>query len=189
MDGRKVRAVGAALLSAGLAAVTAAPALADGFTVGSLSSLRAGATHGILHGQVLDRSARATRARVVVRVMRYGTRPRVVGRTAVRVRAGGAARYRVAVRLPSHLSRGNYYLSACTPDGAGSLGCATAERDLRVGGGTPVRGARVRLPAGRAAAHAARAEVCSSGAHTLVKPGDRVFPELGNGGYASVHTD
>ena len=28
-----------------------------------------------------------------------------------------------------------------------------------------------------------------SGAHTLAQPGDRVYPDIGNGGYASVHSD
>ena len=36
---------------------------------------------------------------------------------------------------------------------------------------------------------AAAQEVCSSGAHTLSKFGDRVYPEMGNGGYTSVHSD
>jgi len=35
----------------------------------------------------------------------------------------------------------------------------------------------------------ARDEVCSSGAHTLSESGDHVYPEMGNGGYRSVHTD
>ncbi|HEX9028420.1 MAG TPA: hypothetical protein VF823_04530, partial [Anaerolineales bacterium] len=30
---------------------------------------------------------------------------------------------------------------------------------------------------------------CSSGAHTLSKFGDRVYPEMGHGGYTSVHSD
>jgi hypothetical protein len=30
---------------------------------------------------------------------------------------------------------------------------------------------------------------CTSGAHTLSQLGDRVYPEMGNGGYTSVHTD
>ena len=30
---------------------------------------------------------------------------------------------------------------------------------------------------------------CSSGAHSLSKFGDRVYPEMGNGGYTSLHTD
>jgi hypothetical protein len=33
------------------------------------------------------------------------------------------------------------------------------------------------------------APTCSSGAHTLSHFGDRVYPEEGNGGYTSVHTD
>jgi hypothetical protein len=32
-------------------------------------------------------------------------------------------------------------------------------------------------------------EVCSSGAHTLSHLGDHVYPEMGNGGYESIHTD
>ena len=35
----------------------------------------------------------------------------------------------------------------------------------------------------------AAAAACSSGAHTLSKFGDRVYPEMGNGGYTSVHSD
>lgn len=35
----------------------------------------------------------------------------------------------------------------------------------------------------------AGAEVCSSGAHTLSHFGDRVYPDMGNGGYTSLHTD
>jgi hypothetical protein len=36
---------------------------------------------------------------------------------------------------------------------------------------------------------AVNASVCSSGAHTLSNFGDRVYPEMGNGGYVSVHSD
>ena len=35
----------------------------------------------------------------------------------------------------------------------------------------------------------AAAAACSSGAHTLSRFGDRVYPEMGNGGYKSVHSD
>ena len=42
-------------------------------------------------------------------------------------------------------------------------------------------------PAGTgAAAHRGR---CSAGAHTLSAPGSHVYPETGNGGYRSLHTD
>jgi hypothetical protein len=46
-----------------------------------------------------------------------------------------------------------------------------------------VRGAKVTAPIQR------NDETCSSGAHTLSKLGDHVYPEMGNGGYTSVHTD
>ena len=36
---------------------------------------------------------------------------------------------------------------------------------------------------------AAGPEVCSPGARTLSNFGDRVYPDQGNGGYTSVHTD
>ena len=40
-----------------------------------------------------------------------------------------------------------------------------------------------------AAVPAAAEVACAPGAHTLSKFGDRVYPEMGNGGYTSVHTD
>ena len=39
------------------------------------------------------------------------------------------------------------------------------------------------------ASPAAAAEACSAGAHTLAPAGSRVYPEMGNGGYTSVHTE
>ena len=42
-------------------------------------------------------------------------------------------------------------------------------------------------PAGTGAAH--RHGQCSAGAHTLSAPGSHVYPETGNGGYRSLHTD
>jgi hypothetical protein len=42
-------------------------------------------------------------------------------------------------------------------------------------------------PAGAAAANLDRG--CSPGAHTLAPVGSRLYPETGNGGYTSVHTD
>ena len=60
--------------------------------------------------------------------MRRGTHHPVIGRTTVGIAAHGSAAYGVAVKLPAGLKKGNYYLSACTPNGtgAGALGCATA---------------------------------------------------------------
>ncbi|WP_028058034.1 M1 family aminopeptidase [Candidatus Solirubrobacter pratensis] len=191
MEGRKVRATGAALLTLALSGLAAGPALAaPGVSVSTVSSLKGGATAGTLTGTVLNRTSRATTATVTVRIMRYGTKAPAVGSTAVRVGANGAAAYRVAVKLPSRLSRGNYYLSACTPSGtgAGELGCATSDADVLIKGGTAIRGPKVQLPALRSGAKAA-AEDCTSGAHTLAAPGERVYPEAGNGGYKSIHTD
>jgi hypothetical protein len=192
MKHSKVRAGGVALVSVALAGLAASPALASqGVTVGSLSSLKAGATSGTLGGQVVNRTDQAVNAKVSVRIQRTGAPAKFVGNTAVRVGANASATYSVAVKLPGGLSRGNYYLAACTPSGtgAGDLGCATTEKDIRVKGGTPVRGSAAQLPALATGAKAAQAPACTSGGHTLAKPGERVYPEIGNTGYASVHSD
>ena len=192
MKHSKVRAGGVALVSVALAGLAASPALASpGVTVGSLSSLKAGATAGTLGGQVVNRTDHAVDAKVTVRIQRTGAAAKFVGNTAVRVAANAAATYSVAVKLPGGLSRGNYYLAACTPSGtgAGDLGCATTEKDIRIKGGTPVRGSAAQLPAMAKGAKAAQAPTCTSGAHTLAKPGERVYPEIGNSGYASIHSD
>ena len=39
------------------------------------------------------------------------------------------------------------------------------------------------------AATAGQGGACSAGAHTLSAPGAHVYPDTGNGGYTSVHTD
>ncbi len=44
-------------------------------------------------------------------------------------------------------------------------------------------------PIGSSAAQAGVAADCSSGAHTLSAYGEQIYPEMGNGGYRSVHTD
>src|SRR6478609_4993774 len=141
------RAAGAAVVSIALSGLAAAPALASsGVTVGSVSSLAAGARAGTVGGSVLNRTGHAVTAKVSVRVQRTGAAAKILGHTAVRVPANGSAAYALAVRLPASLSRGNYYLAACTPSGDGGLGCATSERDIRIKGGFAVRGSAVRLP-------------------------------------------
>ena len=94
--------------------------------------------------------------------------------------------------MPS-LKKGTYYVAACTPQGGadkGALGCATSAADLKIKGGDPVRGkVAQRQFQSQGKARAAQAQCCSPGARTLVKPGDRVWPELGNGGYQSIHSD
>src|SRR6478736_5804929 len=135
MNGSKVRAAGVALVSVAMAGLAASPALASsGVTVGSVSSLKAGAKAGTLRGEVINRTGKAVDAKVTVRIQRTGAAAKFVGNTAVRVPANASAAYTVAVKLPGGLSRGNYYLAACTPSGtgAGELGCATTQKDIRI---------------------------------------------------------
>ena len=176
MDGRKVAAVTAALLAPTAPAALAAP----GVTVSQVSSLR-GAS-GTLTGTVVNETERNASTKLTVHLLRRGTKRALVGATRVKVAAHGRADYRVKVELPSGLAKGTYYLAACTPYGSndGRYGCATAHEDVLIGGGS-----RVRPPPARAS----QAEPCSSGARTLSKPGSRVYPETGNGGYVSLHTD
>ena len=90
MKHSKVRAGGVALVSVALAGLAASPALASqGVTVGSLSSLKAGATSGTLGGQVVNRTDQAVNAKVSVRIQRTGAPAKFVGNT--RVRVGAAA--------------------------------------------------------------------------------------------------
>ncbi|MDA0162362.1 M1 family aminopeptidase [Solirubrobacter ginsenosidimutans] len=185
----------ASLITVGMLGVTAASAVAaPTVSVSAVSSLKAGARAGTLSAMVVNETARARVAKVTVRLMRGGMKALVVGTATARVDADSSATRRVRVKLPAGLHKGNYYLSACTPLGvadAGKLGCATARKDVLIGGGIPVRGPEAMKPflKAKATAHAAQAPVCSSGAHTLSKPGTRVYPEVGNGGYLSLHTD
>jgi len=52
---------------------------------------------------------------------------------------------------------------------------------ILAGGGLPAL-----TGTGAAAHHHGR---CSAGAHTLSAPGSHVYPDTGNGGYTSLHTD
>ena len=156
-----------------------------------ISSLPAGAKAGNLTGVVTNDSDRAARAEVSVRVMRRKTGGALIGKTSVDVAAHGTKTFLVGVKVPN-LKKGTYYVAACTPQGGadkGALGCATSAADLKIQGGDPVRGKLAqRQFEAQGKARAAQAQ-CSPGARTLVKPGDRVWPELGNGGYQSIHSD
>jgi hypothetical protein len=179
-------AVSAALMCFGGASLAAASAT-PGVGVIEVSSLPAGATAGTLHGRVLNTTAKSRTAEVVVRLHRRGVKAHVLGRTSVFAAKGRTVGYSVKVKVPSGLPRGNYYISSCTLMGTGAneLRCATAEEDVLIKGGTPIRGSSVQA----ALAHSSAAEDCTSGARTLSKPGMRVYPEMGNGGYQSLHTD
>ncbi len=58
---------------------------------------------------------------------------------------------------------------------------------LVVGAVALVAAAAMMVPVGASPTAALRAG-CSSGSHSLSPPGSRVYPEVGNGGYRSVHT-
>lgn len=130
-----------------------------------------------LHGTVLNLGGTAARGPLVVHLLRVGRRPITVGRTALRLGARDSAAFGVRIRFPRHLSRGSYALVACVPR-AGALSCVTAERHIQIG--------RVEHQVG---ALDAPPRNCSSGAHSLSAFGSHVYPETGNGGYRSVHTD
>jgi hypothetical protein len=201
MDSRKARALGASLVVVCALGATAASAQAAGVGVTSLSSLRAGAKAGTLSGVVTNDSGSAARAAVSVRVMRRGTGGALIGRTSVNVAAHATKSFLVGVKLPASLKKGTYYVAACTPKGGadqGALGCATSAADLKVKGGDPLRGPLATKafdiqngssPAAAGKAHASQAPACGPGARTLSQPGNRVWPELGNGGYKSIHSD
>ena len=179
-----------------LAALALAPAAhAAGLGVTSISSLPAGARSGNLSGVVSNDTDHAAVAKVNVRAMRRGTGGALLGQTSVSVAAHATKTFLVDVRVPS-LKKGTYYIAACAPKGGadkGALGCATSLADLMVKGGDPLQG-KLATKAfdnqnGAAKAHSAQAPACSPGARTLSEPGNRVWPELGNGGYRSLHTD
>ena len=151
-----------------------------------LSSAPAHARAGhdyVLRGMVVNEGSAAVRGRVVVHLLHVGTRPLAVGRTAVRLAAHDSSSFRVRMRLPRFLNEGSYAVVACARRGgqSGNLGCITAERHIAVG--TVARASAVR------ASIAAPSQPCSSGAHSLSPFGAHVYPETGNGGYTSMHTD
>jgi hypothetical protein len=134
---------------------------------------RAGGTY-VLRGSVLNDGSKAARGRVVAHLLRPGSAPVAIGRSAVTLAPHSSGDYRVRVRLPRALHNASYALVACV-----RLSCVTAERHVQVGSRT--RAVRVIT--------AAPPRGCSSGAHSLSPYGAHVYPETGNGGYTSVHSD
>lgn len=142
------------------------------------------------HAYVLRSIARnggsfPTRRRIVVLLVRVGSRPLTIGSTVVGPSGHSSRAYGVRVRLPRTLADGSYALVACFPGGGasgGALGCVTAENHLGIGPG-------VALPRVRVSADSSSAVACSSGAHSLSSLESDLYPETGNGGYSSVHTD
>lgn len=142
------------------------------------------AGHGYVLGSVVRNGGSVpTRRRIVVFLLRVGSHPLAIGSAVVGLSAHSSRAYGVRVRLPLTLADGAYALVACLPRGgaSGALGCVTAENRLRIGPGVALPRVRV-FADGPAAA-------CSSGAHSLSSFGSDLYPETGNGGYSSVHTD
>jgi hypothetical protein len=149
----------------------------------SSAPARARAGHAyLLHGIVVNEGSAAAHGPVVVHLLRVGSRPLVVGRATVSLAAHASASYSLHISLPRVLRGGSYALVACVRRAgrSGELGCVTAERHLRIGSRPRIRA----VPMSTASSTA-----CSSGAHSLSPFGAHVYPETGNGGYTSLHTD
>ena len=150
-----------------------------------VSSAPAGARSGrvyVLAATVRNDGSTGARGRLVLDLLRVGDRPIAIGATVVGLEAHASNAYRVGVRLPRSLPHGSYALLACMAGGrGGALSCATAERHVQIGTGAAV--------ARSAASTSSVSGRCSSGAHSLSPFGSHLYPETGNGGYASVHTD
>jgi hypothetical protein len=150
-----------------------------------VSSAPAGARAGhvyVLAATVRDDGSTGAHGRLVVDLLRVGDRPIAIGATLVGLAAHASNAYRVDVRLPRSLSHGSYALLACMARGrSGALSCATAERHVQIGTGDAV--------AHSATSTSPVSSGCSSGAHSVSSFGSHVYPETGNGGYTSVHTD
>ena len=167
-----------------VAPTTAHPVHVAQVSLASLTSAPAGVVAGRayrLRGTVVNERAHAVRRAVIARLLRVGGRSVVIGHGVATARAHHDSTYGVTVRIPRGLADGTYPIVACVHRDRRSdaLSCASARRVVSIGH-------RAVAPA---APRAAQRSACSSGAHTLSHPGDRLYPELGNGGYTSVHTD
>jgi hypothetical protein len=169
-----------------LAGLSPAVGAGTGIVVSRLASAPPGSGAGqpiVVGGKATNLGSAAARARIVVHLLRVGARPLAVGSTVVGLAPQASGAYSVRVRLPRALRDGSYALIACAQRGAasGALGCVTAERHLQIGPAAHPRRARISADAGNGP--------CSSGAHSVSPLGSRLYPDTGNGGYVSVHTD
>ena len=173
--------------------LAAAPAAhAAGVGVTQISSLPAGAKAGHLTGVVTNESDRAARAEVSVRVMRRKTGGALIGKASVDVAAHGTKTFLVGVKVPEpeegHLLRRRVHAAGRRRQGRARLR-HERRRPQDPGRRPGARQGRAAAVRGAGQTLAPRRRQCSPGARTLVKPGDRVWPELGNGGYQSIHSD
>src|SRR4051812_10607242 len=98
---------------AGPPAATRGPLLAAGRVRSLPVNARLGRRY-VVHGIVVNLGTRGARGAVVLRLLRRGTRPRVIGRGNAGAAPGATAPFVATVTLPRHLTRGEYQLVACT---------------------------------------------------------------------------
>jgi hypothetical protein len=155
-----------------------------GLLASSVSSAPQDARAGhayVLSATVANQGSARAATRLSVHLMRVGSQPIAVGSAAVRLGAHRAHAVRVRVQVPRALADGSYAVVACVARGAGgALGCATAERHLQIG-------ARAQSYAVSSSGNSGQR--CTSGARSLSPFGAHVYPETGNGGYTSLHSD
>lgn len=175
-----------ALTTLGLGS-SASAAPASKLSVASVSSLPASAAGGGTYrvsGRVVNNGTAASAARVRVYLLRFGSKPKVIGAKQVgKVAARHHRRYKVKVKVPSNLKAGSYSIVACSRHGlkSGRAECATASRKLAKGAAANA------APAPNAAQFAQVTDRAGcAGTRTL---GDRDFPEVGNGGFDITHYD
>jgi len=174
------------------AKVATGPSLAVSKLTSAPASARPGGAY-VLHGTVVNSGRRGASGPVVVHLMRPETKPLVVGRSSVHAAALGTTPYAVTVRIPAKLARGSYSLFSCVArtGKTGPLGCVAAIRRIVVGGGDAVRGTKA-LANLKTFSRGAATEDCSPGARThdtVTANMDKLYPQTGNGGYVSTHTD
>ncbi len=144
---------------------------------------RAGRAY-VLRGTVVNEGSAAARGRVVVHLLRVGSAPLAVGRTARQPRGARLGGYRVRVRLPRALRDGLVRARRVRRRAGRKRSARMRDRASAIcrSGARSARGAL-------AASAARRAAAARPGAHSLSPFGAHVYPETGNGGYTSVHTD
>ena len=194
MKALKVRAAGVALVSVALAGLGASPALAaPGVTVGSLSSLqggrdvrdagRSGRQPHRPRGQRQGHGAHPAHA-APPRSSSAHTAVRVAGQRRGAVLGRGQAAERPAAAATTTWPR------ARRPGPAPAT--SAARRRRRTSGSRAARrcaAAPAQLPARRKGAQAAGRGLHLRRRTRSPSPATRVYPEIGNGGYASVHSD
>jgi len=150
----------------------------------------------VAKGRVINDGTGAIGGTVRVKLTRQGVKPRTVGTASfAAVGPHKTGTYKVKVKIPKKgLKKGTYLLTACVPQNgaSGPATCATSVNRVTVGKAAAAAGPKAdaaRNTALRSASSSSRREECTSGARTLSQPGDVIYPDAGNGGYKSVHSD